>query len=213
MAKLWVFGDSLTSGNGCVDNIPLMDGEYNYYNEYRNEGDEIWPILLANMIGYDIVNMGKSGACNDQIIDLIIDNYYRFDTKDVVIVGKTFHQRFDLPNKTTNEFTSYYGESLSVLHKNMNHENKTIVDYGVLFCDSELYKIRQDKRFNFLKNTIKDKVKIFHIWDINESFRNGIETIRQHTNNKIKDIHFSFNGHKQMADIMYKKLFDVKKLF
>ena len=214
MGKLWVFGDSLTAGNGCVNNIPLRDGGYNYFNEYKTEGDDIWPNILGQMIDLETINLGKSGACNDQIIDLIIDNYYKFNEDDIVIVGKTFHQRFDLPNKENNDFTSYYGESLNVLYKDTKNDEKsqTIVNYGVLFCDSELYKHRQNKRFNFLKQTIEDKVKLFHVWDITDTFREGIETIRQHTNNKIKDIHFSFNGHKQMAEIMYKTIFEFKNL-
>ena len=214
MAKLWVFGDSLTAGNGCVDNIPLRDGGYDYYNQYKGPDDNIWPTILANKIGYEVINLGKSGACNDQIIDLIIDNHYRFNSDDIVIVGKTFYQRFDLPNNKINEFVSYYGESLNVLHKDVknNNEAETIVNYGVLFCDSELYKIRQNKRFEFLKESIKDKVKLFHIWDITEPFRESIQTIRQHTNNKIKDLHFSFNGHKEMAYFMYRRLFISKEM-
>lgn len=214
MNKLWVFGDSLTAGNGCLEALPLRDGGLRYYQNYKKNDDNIWPNILGDLIGHETINLGKSGASNDQIIDLIIDNHFRFDVNDIVIVGKTFYQRFDLPNKKSNSFISYYGEALTVLSKDVKNDpdNETIVNYGVLFSDSELYKIRQDKRFNFIKDSISDKVKIFHIWDINDPFRDSIETIRQHTKNKIKDIHFSFNGHKEMAKIMNDTLFKIKEI-
>ena len=75
MATLWTFGDSFTSGDGCVENLGIRDGDFKYYNEYKKPGSDIWPNLLGKTLGCDVKNLGKSGASNDYILDSIIDNF------------------------------------------------------------------------------------------------------------------------------------------
>jgi len=215
MATLWTFGDSFTAGDGCVENLAIRDGELKYYNEYKELDSDIWPNILGKTIGCDVKNLGKSGASNDYILDSIIDNFNMMESDDVVIIEKTFYQRFDVPKLNSNEFHTQYGEGLYSLsidlktnkYKKDKLEIETILNYGLLFADNQLFKERQNKRFEFLETLLKTKVSKILFWDVDSDLRKSIETIGQHTEGKIKDYHFSFNGHKTFSDFLYKKLY------
>jgi hypothetical protein len=220
MGTLWTFGDSFTAGDGCVENIPIRDGDFKYYNEYKQLDSDIWPNILGETIRYNVKNMGKSGASNDYILDSIIDNFNMITMDDVVIIEKTFYQRFDVPKLNSDEFQTIYGEALYImdtdLKKNKYNKDKleieTILNYGVLFCQNSLFQERQNKRFRFIETLLKLNVKKILIWDIDSDLRKSIETISRHTKGKIKDYHFSFNGHKEFSELLYKKLYtkDIK---
>ena len=215
MATLWTFGDSFTSGDGCTENTPIRDGHHKYYNEYKELDSDIWPNILGNTIGFNVKNIGKSGASNDYILDSIIDNFNMIESNDIVIIEKTFYQRFDVPKLNTDEFHTQYAEELyqySIdLKNNKYHKDKleieTILNYAVLFSDNKLFKERQDKRFEFIKTQLINRVNNVLMWDVLDFVYGKIETIGQHTNGKIKDYHFSFNGHKAFSEFLYKKLF------
>jgi hypothetical protein len=215
MATLWTFGDSFTAGDGCVENLGIRDGDYKYYNQYKELDSDIWPNILGRTIGLNVKNIGKSGASNDYILDSIIDNFYMIGPNDVVIIEKTFHQRFDVPKLNGNGFHTQYAEELYLysmdLKNNKYHKDKleidTLLNYAVLFADNKLFKERQNKRFEFIKNQLNAKTNKILIWDVLDVTKGKIETIGQHTDGKIKDYHFSFNGHKAFSELLYKKLY------
>ena len=101
MVTLWTFGDSFTFGHGCRPDGPTNE----YYYNYRSESDEVWPNLLGQMLNVEVKNLGKCGASNDFIIDSIIDNVDMIKPNDIVIIGKSFYQRFDMPKLNNNTFT------------------------------------------------------------------------------------------------------------
>lgn len=215
MGTLWTFGASLTSGDGCVQHLPIRDGQLKYYNEYKKSDDDIWPNILGKTIGVNVKNKGKSGVSNDYILDSIIDNFDMIESNDVVIIQKTFYQRFDVPDLNDNKFDAQGGEELYTLSIDLNNpkfkkkkiEIETILNYGVLFSDNILFKQRQDKRFNFIEKQLKNKINKILIWDADSDLRKSIETIGKHTKGTIKDYHFSFNGHKSFSEFLYKKLY------
>jgi hypothetical protein len=215
MPNLWTFGDSFTAGDGCVQNIAIRDGDFKYYNEYKKLDSDIWPNILGKTMGFHVKNIGKSGASNDYILDSIIDNFNMIESDDVVIIEKTFYQRFDIPKLNSNEFHTQYGEGLYTLSTDLkiNKYNKdkleieTILNYAVLFSDHKLFKERQDKRFEFIKTILKNKIHKILIWDVLDVIEGKFETITQHTKGKIKDYHFSFTGHKVFSEFLYKKLY------
>lgn len=215
MKTLWTFGDSFTAGDGCTESLAIRDGDFKYYNEYKKSDSDIWPNLLGKTIGFNTKNIGKSGASNDYILDSIIDNFNEIGPNDIVIIEKTFYQRFDVPKLNSNQFHTQYAEGLYALSLDLKNnkynkdklEIETILNYGILFSDNILFKERQDKRFRFLEGLLKTKVDKIVVWDVDSDLRKSIETIAQHTEGKIKDYHFSFNGHKAFSDFLYKKLY------
>lgn len=215
MATLWTFGDSMTFGHGCVLNY---EGDA-YYKQYKkNDDDLIWPVILANRLGYELNNLGKCGASNDYIFDKMIDNYHLISENDIVIVNKTFSHRFDIPSTTSDEFCticagivkSETGYKTTIKNK---EEYETIINFGYYFSKNEVYHKRHEKRYDFLKSIIKCyKYFEFYTGSIWEDSR--AQNIKDATNGKIVDYHLSFLGHKQFANYVYTSLFneDGKKL-
>ena len=208
MNTLWAFGDSFTYGHGCRPEGP----DESYYYNYRNDGDDIWTNHLAKMFDLKVKNFGKCGASNDFIIDCIIDQWDYIKDGDFVIIGITYHSRFDIPLKNRLSLSTNFWHQIEDL-KNFDNffESKekmeTVINFQYHFANNELYKKRHLKRYNFLNKLLNDiKVTTF-IWDVEymqQSTR--FEKIANATDGKIDDWHFSFKGHKDFADMVYKKI-------
>jgi hypothetical protein len=144
MGTLWTFGASFTSGDGCVETLGIRDGDIKYYNEYKKSDNDIWPNILGKMIGFNVKNIGKSGASNDYILDSIIDNFDMIQSNDVVIIQKTAYQRFDIPNLNTNKFHTQYGEQLYMLSIDLNTLIANAYDLEGKVAVTEKYHITKD---------------------------------------------------------------------
>jgi hypothetical protein len=211
MATLWTFGDSFTFGHGCRHDGPTNE----YYYNYKTESDDIWPNLLGSVLNMEVKNLGECGASNDYILDCIIDNFNMIQPNDIVIIGKTFYQRFDVPKLNNNTFDTQCGEDLTFIYnklkKDESNKNKleieTILNYGILFANHTLFKERQDKRFKFIEQQFKNKINKILIWNVIDFTHNRMETIQHHTLGEIKDLHFSFKSHKIFSEFLYKKLY------
>jgi hypothetical protein len=210
MSTLWTFGDSLTFGHGCRPDGPLLE----YYEQYKqNDDDLIWPVILANKLNFKLNNLGKCGASNDYIFDTIISNYHLISENDIVIVNKTFSHRFDIPSNTSEgEFYTICGE-VAVDDKRYKtpiknkEEYETILNFSYYFSGHEVYRKRQEKRYDFLKSIIKSyKYFEFYTSSIWEDSR--AQNIKNATDGKIEDYHLSFLGHKQFAKYVYASLFN-----
>lgn len=218
MPALWTFGDSFTFGDGCRSDKGIIEGNLEYYDEYCDSKFDIWPNLLGKQIGYEVKNLSKSGASNDYILDSIISSFNLFQPNDTVIVSKTFFERFDIP--LDSKFKTIYAESLCSMQFSLKTERfvknqiekETTLNYGLLYASDPLVKERQDNRFNFIKNIVSSKVDKFYIWDVDSDFRKIFNNISQHSKGKYSDYHFSFLGHIEFANALYKLLFFKKSL-
>jgi hypothetical protein len=206
MNTLWTFGDSFTYGHGCRPDGPIPE----YYENYKSESDDVWPVLLGQMINMEVKNFGKCGASNDYILDSIFDNWDNFKEGDYVITGVTYHDRFDVPLKNNLisifwDWDKYVDVSEKALYK--KEEIETLINFQYFFCNDEFYKLRNLKRFNFLDKLLKQSKINSFIWDVNfYQYMGRFEKIATATNGKIEDYHFSFKGNKDFADMLYKKL-------
>lgn len=205
MNTLWTFGDSFTFGHGCRIDGPLPE----YCKNYKKELDDIWPNHLGKMLNLKVKNFGKSGASNDFIIDSIIDNWNYFKENDFIIIGITYHNRFDVP--LNNEMMSIFPNmKLSDRQKELykKEEIEAIINFQYYFSNDELYKNRYLKRLNFLDKILKEKKINTFLWEVRDKLysNNSFETITNATNGKINDGHLSFKGHIDFANVLYKKL-------
>jgi hypothetical protein len=220
MSTIWTFGDSFTFGDGCRGDRGIIDGNLEYYNKYFKNGYNTWPNILAKLTGYSVRDLSKSGASNDFIIDSIMNTFNLIEQEDIVIISKTFFERFDIPNSNDNSFDTIYAETLYGIDVCLNSEKlsknkiqkETILNFGLLFASNPIIKERHHNRFNFLKNILDKKVNKVFMWDVDSTLRKSIETIAEHTNYEYDDYHFSFNGHSQFANILYKSIFETKTL-
>lgn len=205
MNTLWTFGDSFTFGHGCRPDGPMPE----YFHKYKKNGDAIWPELLGQSLNVEVKNFGKCGASNDFIIDCIIDNWDNFSEGDFVIIGITYHTRFDVPIKNKLSLSTNYWdyEDLSNFEGEEREQMETIVNFQYHFANNELYKARHLKRFNFLHKLLRKKKITTFIWDVSlltES--NRFEKIIHATDGEIQDYHFSFKGNKDFTDMVYEQI-------
>jgi hypothetical protein len=203
MNTLWTFGDSYTFGHGCRPDGPLTE----YYNNYKKDGDDVWPNLLGELMNIKVKNFGKCGASNDFIIDSIIDNYDDINENDFVIVGITFHNRVDVPfgdRLETPYLDEYFLKNNPIYSED---EVQTLLNFQYFFTYNKLYKFRNLKRFNFIEKLLKDKKIKTYLWHVTEIVsKNEFQKICTDTNYETSDAHFSFNGHRDFANMLYKKI-------
>lgn len=197
MNTLWTFGDSFTAGTECT----IHD---EYHKNYFKEGDKTWTMWLSELLNTNLINYGKGGNSNDAILDSIIDNWRNINKGDIVFIGFTYSHRFDVPIN---------GHLRSIVHNfsvnpfppSKKEQYDAIVNFQYHFSDNILYKNRQIKRFEWVKNLLIEKgCELVVIWDVQIDLKN-LETITGATNGKIIDGHLSYTGHKLLAEIFYKK--------
>jgi hypothetical protein len=205
MSTLWTFGDSFTFGHGCRPDGPLPE----YCSDYKIDGDDVWPNHLSKMLDVEVKNFGKCGASNDFIIDCIIDQWGIIKENDFVIIGVTYHSRFDVPLKNRKSLsTIYWGfEDLELFEGEEKEQMETLINFQYFFANHELYKKRHLKRYNFLNKLLNEKKVTTFIWDVDYyQHTTRFEKIADATNGKIEDYHFSFKGHIDFANVVYKKV-------
>jgi len=212
MNRVWTFGDSFTFGHGCRPEGPNSE----YYYKYKTESDAVWPDLFGEMLGMEVKNFGKCGASNDFIIDSVIENWDNFRERDYVIIGITYHNRFDVPlrdpHSLKQKLTSIFWDWDKFVFDDIRsqytlEERKCIINFQYYFSNNELYKIRYLKRLNFLNKLLKERNINSFLWDVDfYQHTSRFEKIADATNGEIEDYHFSFKGHKDFANILYKKI-------
>lgn len=199
MNQLWVFGDSFTAGNGCH---PSEE----YHLKYKStDNDLIWPDILSKNLNLEVVNKGMGLYSNDKIIDTVMEYYYSVKEGDLVIIGKTFPSRFDIPTKnreTLMTISPINLNSITLTYFNAGYD-KQEVDYlwqMVELMDDPMLARRQDFRFDFLKSILFEhrKVRNCVIWDVDKIW-NNFETINDVTKGDVFDHHWSYQGHRDFA--------------
>ena len=98
-------------------------------------------------------------------------------------------------------------EEFSAFNSFEKEQTETIINFNYYFSYNKLYKQRHLKRFNFLNKLLKEKKIKTYFWDVTEFVKSKeFEKIFDATNGKIGDDHFSFKGHRNFADMLYKKI-------
>lgn len=204
---LWVFGDSHTAGHGCT---PYFE----YYQKYYKEGDKTWPEHLSQYLDADLINMGKNGASNDFILDNIMESFDDIRSGDIVIIGKTYSNRFDI--EIDNKFCTIFWDWSALvgpMDKELltNEQIETLTNFQYHFMDSPLFDKRWDKRFEWIKGLLENRGCKVIVWDVRKELKVA-EIIKVATKGKIDDSHMSFQGHKDFFIHMWNKWFKDKTL-
>jgi len=197
MKKFWFFGDSFTAGTGCLPN-------QSYYEQFRKDGNKIWVDWIKDIYNIECINDGVPGASNDMILDNVIKRWDEIKEGDLVFIGKTLSERFDVPINNKLEPIRYHfrGKQLDELEKILTSEQlETILNFQYYFSEHSLYKERQDLRFEFVLGRLNEKKINTFFWYIFLEHKK-YETIVDATNGKIHDNHWSFDGHKNFANFV-----------
>ena len=215
---LWTFGDSMTFGHGCNDDC-VSETKIEYL-EYKKDGDNIWTDHLGKLLNCKVNNFGKNGVSNDYIFDKIIDNFDNIRENDIVIINTTLYGRIDVPigDSLCNVLSSYEGAK-KIIKDHINEEEKekieAVINFQYHFSNHQFYKERHKNRFEFLRNRFVNdkKISFFFMWSLedDDGIYRSFQTIKDHTNGKINDTHFSFKGHLDFAHYIHSTM-DNKKL-
>ena len=131
MNNLVLFGDSFTS-----------DIDIEYVETYKNYGDYHWGEIVAETYDLNLINLGIGSFSNDRIFDRIIENFSIIKEDDVVIIGKTFYNRFDIPNK------NYISKDVSLRFTTITPQSQP-QNFG--------FTLEKDKAITFISNIIDNK--------------------------------------------------------
>jgi len=208
MATLWTFGDSHTAGYGCSPG-------WEYYDNYKKEGDDIWANHLSNYLKLNLQNKGENGCSNESIVDEIINNWDHILPDDIVIIGKTYGTRFDVPNpiKTSDKkWITIFPSWIDWIKNDKSQKNIKNVITEKQFNSLENYivdwrlDVLYDKRYmniftNYGKILEKKNVSVI-LWEYEKNKPETFNQIKHATNNKIEDDHMSFKGHLEFTEWM-----------
>ena len=214
MGKLWTFGDSFTYGQGC-----LPGDEYYEYTDLPTEST--WPTIISNKLQLEEVNKGLPGNSTPYIIKQVIDNLSNFNTDDTVILSDTHSTRTILFNRRLKKIQPVAAEIVywQDLNKNSKHflesyfkneeEKQVYVEYlyNFIYREEINWNTYYEKQLNsLLLHLNKLKISTYFwshkIWTPKIKFN----TIAQETNGKIKDGHWSWQGHKDFAEYLLERI-------
>jgi len=92
--NIWFFGDSFTLGDGCIKERPL-NGEYFKLNPHG----VLWTNGVADHFNMNAINKSEGGTSNDWIINSLIIELLNIKPNDIVVLGLSFPERFQLIDK------------------------------------------------------------------------------------------------------------------
>jgi hypothetical protein len=209
---IWTFGDSFST------TWEKMYGLGVKYIEYKGYQPKIFSNYLSTMLGVNVNQFGIGGVDNNTIFDCIIDNIESITTNDIVIVGWTEPSRFRL--EKNNKWTTIQNydstlESYKFIDTNalqqilVNRMSRLywdeIVNWSKLL--STIFELKGIKvifwsPFALCTDIHLKKQLLPKNWYIGTL----LNRLQDETNGVINDAHFSEIGHKELADIFYKKL-------
>lgn len=199
--NLFVYGCSFTS---CYETRP----NHVYYENYKKQGDDNWPNIVANEFDLTLHNYGVGLYSNDKIFDSIMYSWDLIQDGDIVIIEMSYFHRFDIPNFTDEVLLTISPNPSNLLNnlyvkdseQKYSEEEIEHLDYITALMDSELIRKRHLDRFMFIEKIIKKhKTVKCLLWDIGIENDGKYENINDATNGEIFDWHWSFKGNKDFS--------------
>lgn len=191
----WFFGDSFTRGNGCLPGDP--------YYKLTPDAERIrWTTAVSTALGMNEVNTAIGGESNIGILSSILSNLVNIKDGDKVIVGDTRPIRVHSFNEKKQRVNV-----INDPHFNYTRGNsKYILDYIYyeILPKEDLYLTFYQ---NLIENTLRELSrrniptyywKHTNLWFPTSKF----EIITEASNGKVENRHWSWGGHKNMADYM-----------
>lgn len=219
---LWTFGDSFTAEYGEVEE------KYSKYTKYKKlrggSFPKVWPTILADKLSCKVQNKGIGATGNQSIFFRFCEEVKNLKKGDTVIVGWAETTRFilakewDSPEKVIERSTPFQDIATNTFYD--TYDNKVLdyirVNRMSLSWWKEVYYYNE-----IISEVCKEKGVKFVNWSFTPTFaetfksvyrnnkqwlpldQSDFEQIWQETNNKVKDVHLSEEGHKKQAKVMY----------
>lgn len=190
----WFFGDSFTRGDNCH----IGD---EYYEYSYTEGCKRWSEIVSERLDMVEVNTAYGGESNMGILSILIDNLKNIKKGDCVILGDTRPVRVSSFNEN--------GHRINLIndphYKYTKGSSKYILDYiyHEIIPNENSYLEYYRNMFTGILDEVSNRgVTTLH-WkhtDIWYPDHSKYDTIYKSTNGAISDLHWSWSGHKKMAD-------------
>lgn len=230
---LWTFGCSFTSRYHPIDdsyNPSIWDD----YKKWRGGNvPKVWPVILGEMLDYDVKNCGEGGSSNHYIFSKFIGEHKNLVEGDMVIIGWTSLLRFWAYNEKdgymNNILPSYIDtkgphlfshQTLIEIFNNRSNSGwcKELwewVSFINTFCKLkgiEIYHWNSDKEFFNDKYIDMDEVNTFittpdgnlDVFEFSRRlYSNGKHSINLETSGEIMDLHSGEFGHLSQAKYFF----------
>lgn len=204
MSKIWFFGDCFTWGFGCRPS-------FSYCKKYRQPEDKLWTEIVSSTLGIPAIDKSIAlKATNFSVIKEFIENLSYIRKGDIVVYGTSKPLGLLKLNKDKDSIESLATYNIEWdRHWNDDEDKQIGLDYinrNVRGYDKEWmsFFLPQIKSLALLllERGVKTYIWSYELYDKLDRF----ESIEQATNGEIEDYHFSFNGHRQMADYILNKI-------
>jgi len=196
--NIWFFGDSFTAGDGCIKERPT-DGEY---FKLKPHG-VLWTNGVADHFNMNVINKSVGGASNDWIINSLIGELLKIQPNDIVVVGLSYPERFQLINKKFKIHQNFFPHDFTndktelILDNNDRKYNNElfkalklfVIEYRIQHGDI-LKEYHHNQVYKILKKIEQSNVKTL-LWSVDN--RPTYETIDDVIGNE--DKHWSWKGH------------------
>lgn len=224
---LYTFGCSYTQD---FEKLNSIDIQMTYVNEFLNGiTPPSWPIVLSNLLLYDVVNSAIGGNDNETIFEDVCKLSPKFKKGDMVIIQWTQNHRFRWPsyneeNKWVRQLPNWYLEMPTL--------SKSTFDEVVVIRDHRLYRQQLYNQQTLLeqlsssvgfdifywsmasnllvtelpkdkKYLLSDKLKpkYCHYSEYFDTMK--VHTIAKETNGVINDGHYGKTGHEVIGKLFY----------
>lgn len=126
-----------------------MGDSFTYGDELADPAKSAWPVLLAEKMGYDLVNEGKPGAGNEYIVKKTIKSVPRYNP-DLVIVSWTSASRQEF----SDEWGTYDIWPGQTLRYPINHRGKVLKHREELIKYITMYNNEEHEYRRWLRQVI-----------------------------------------------------------
>lgn len=218
MGKLYVFGCSFSS---AFNEKSLFNPDMKSYYEFRGNNFPLtWSEILANDLGFELVNTARNGFDNYSIFEEFCKVSDKITSEDIVIIGWSQVFRFRLYSKIRNEL-----KSVNVWQTNKNFDlhdiSQRTLDEIIVNRDHQLW-INEVYNWMNLINHLSKLVKFkLYYWSffvefpefyiINEILDLGAKYISDETNGIVNDNHMGEVGHQVQAEYFKNVILEKKK--
>jgi len=204
---IWFFGDCFTWGFGAQSNQvnDSLGLSHDPYFKLKKHNDKLWTEIVAEKLNMKEVKPWFGVGAFPWIIDIFLNRIEKMKSGDIVIFGDTVPDGVLAYNRLKDKVASLNCNDFH--HNDCYFRSEEEKEKTLPFI--EYHKIpHQQKWTEFYKNQVEKiskeilnrGIKTFYwshdIWKKEDRF----ETITEATDGKIVDPHFSWNGHREMAE-------------
>ena len=206
MRKLWVFGCSISDLYDSESSIKHWFSQE--YIDYKGYVPIHYTQIIANKLEYELVNKAISASSNLQIFQDLCNNIENINSEDFVILQWSDSNRTRFVNDD-DEWIQFAFQSHWIQHKLKKFSHityNTIQEVLANRLSTNKYLEEINSWEKFIKFAFKSSNIL--IWNPfekiigNNSILKSVELIKDETNNKILDYHFSEKGQIEISNIL-----------